>query len=127
MPEFILNRNYALRSIKGHIINFIKGEPVYVPPVLVAEAVALGAESVDGPIDPLEPEAPVKSELTLAEREQAMREAIEQMVAANNREDFTAQGTPNLKALSGYVGFTVNKRELEGVWQKYLNEKAGVE
>ena len=45
MPDFVLNRNYALRSLTGHSINFVKGKPCYVPPAVVKEAVAIGAES----------------------------------------------------------------------------------
>lgn len=58
MSEFVLNRNYTHRSTSGHIINCIKNEPVYVPPVCRKEVTMLGAVSMDETIDVLGEEAP---------------------------------------------------------------------
>ena len=124
MPEFILNRNYTLRTTKGHIINFIKGAPTYVPPIVVPDVVALGAEAVDAHEDVLGEEPIVKPELTPDAREAILIAAYPSMVAANKRNDFTGQGIPNIKSLSAIAGFTVDKRELDATWQKYLEAKA---
>lgn len=129
MPNFVLNRNYTLRSTKGHMINFAKGEPTYVPPIMVPEVIALGAESVDGPVDAVDvlgDEIVIAPELPPDEREAILLKAYPAMVTANKRYDFTGQGIPNLKALSAIVGFVVDKRELDATWQKYLDAKAEV-
>ena len=130
MPTFVLNRNYPLQGF-GHSINFIKGQPTWVPQVLVAGAVALGATSVDGEVnvaDVLGPEPEVPVMLSADERELLLMSAFEQLEARTNnpdfREDFNAQGLPNTKALSKIVDFPVSSKERNEFWQKYRDNKA---
>ena len=128
MPMFVLNRNYPLQGF-GHSINFFKGEPTWVPPLLVAGAVALGATSVDGgEVDILGPEPVVDIPLSIDEREALLMAAFEQLEARNgnpdHREDFNAQGLPNTKALSKVVDFNVSSKERNEMWQKYREAKS---
>ena len=127
MPHFVLNRTWPLQG-HGHSINFIKGEPTWVPPALVNDAVAIGAECVDGPVDVLGPEKIEEVELTAEEREVLLNAAFDQLVARVGtgdevREDFNAQGLPNVKALGAITGFTPTTKERNAAWQKYREAK----
>ena len=127
MPNFVLNRTYPLQG-HGHSINFIKGEPCWVPVALVNAAIAIGAECIDEVIDVLGPEKEPEVELTLDERETLLFAAFDQILARNGdpayREDFTAQGVPNAKALAKITGFGPTSKERTDTWQKHKEAKA---
>lgn len=125
MPDFVLNRTHALRSTRGHIINFIKGAPQYVPPELVAEAVAIGAVFVDGTVyDPLGPEAVVEVELSNEQRREAMFKSFVELERRDVRGDYNAQGLPNVKAVEKIVGFTPSNQERNEAFQLFREAKA---
>ena len=120
MPEFVLNRNYTLATIKGHVIRFEKGLPTYVPPIIVAEAVAIGAVAVDGEVpDVLGPEAVVVSAPVGDERKAKLFEAFKALVARNGRNDFTGAGVPSQKAVDKLIGFETDTREILEAWAEY--------
>ena len=116
MPEFVLNRDFVLRSLNGHIITFKKGEPVWVPPVCVKEAVGIGAACVDGDVDVIG-DTPEKSVVTGKDRETALTDAFDILVERNGRGDFTGQGIPAAKAVERLVGFEVSRQEIETAWR----------
>ena len=124
MPEFVLNRDWPLQGF-GHSINFKKDEPTWVPPLLVPGAVAIGAQPVDGGVvNVLPPEEVPVAELTPQEREILLFTAFEELEGRSGksddyREDFNAQGFPNVKALAKITGFTPSSKERNEVWQKY--------
>lgn len=128
MPYFVLNRNYVLQG-HGHAISFIKGESCWVPAVLVTQAAAIGAECLDEEVNVLGPEPVVVPELSSEERAVLISAAIEQIIARAEpgkfREDFNAQGLPNIKALAEIVGFTPETKERNKLWQKYREGVAG--
>lgn len=119
MPHFKLNRNHVLRTLLGHAINFRKGEPTWVPPACVNEAVAIGAEAVDGDVDVLGPEVEEKPPLAPHEREAQIMAAIERLVERNERNDFTGAGLPDLRKMNAMLDFEATKPERDMVWQKY--------
>lgn len=112
--NFILNRDKTVVSLSGRSVEFVKGQPTYVPPQVHAEVMAIGALPEEEMPEDDENKKPV--ELTPDERKLLIKQAMEDMVAGNKREDFTAAGTPNLKALSTRVGFAVDKRESDPIW-----------
>ncbi len=122
MPEFILNRNYSLRSVHGRVIDFKKGEPAWVPPMCVVEAVAIGAEQVGGKAEVLPAEAAVPAELTADERQAAVFAAFKTMIGRNVRSDFTAAGLPHTAAVSKLAGFEIEAKERDALWQKHRTE-----
>ena len=125
MPEFVLNRNYTHRSLLGHIINFKKGEPTFVPPLLVREVTGIGAEQVDGTkVDLLDEEVHEAVPLDLMERKEALIAAFELLEQRNARGDFTGQNRPANKALREICGFEVANAERDEVWQEYIETKA---
>ena len=123
MLEFVLNRNHRLISLTGHTVQFMKGEPVFVPPALKAEAIAIGAQPVDGDTDVLEEEKEV-IELTPEERTEALIKAFKVLQGRNERGDFTGQGVPAIPALRKLVEFAPEKKEVETLWTSFLESQA---
>lgn len=125
-PLLVLHRNYTLATTKGHVIEFKKGVKTYVPPAVYAEAIAIGAAPADGS-DPavLEDDRPKDSApADPGERAPLILAAIKALVERNDREDFTAAGSPAVDAVTKAVGFKVQAKEIAVVWQAYHEEKA---
>lgn len=119
MTDFVLQRDYTHRSLTGHIINFVKGEAVYVPPVCHKEVVAIGAVPDDGSfVDPLEDDKKLKPELTADERRDKLIDAFGILEERQNREDFTGQGLPAVAVVKKMVEFDVTKAEIEALWRE---------
>jgi hypothetical protein len=127
MPEFVLNRNHSMRSLFGHVIDFKKGQPVYVPPICAREAASIGAECVGGKVDVLDPEAAAVIPMSPDERQENILAAFKLMEERGQRSDFAASGTPNKAALAKLLGFDVDKKEYETLWTAYVVEKGAAE
>jgi hypothetical protein len=128
MPHMILNRNLTYISLEGNSVAFAKGEPSYIPKSLVSWALGIGAEFADEDdeqkFSPKHDEnAPLFIEPTGEDREEAIMAAMELMQERNSREDFTAAGLPNTTTLRKIVGFNVDMRERNGLWQRFLDKK----
>ena len=120
MPDYVLNRNYTHRSLLGHSVEFKKGEPVFVPPILEKEVVAIGAQRVDGE-NPAVVEEVKKAEEVLSDeqRKEELYAAFDLIVERNNSGDFTAQGIPTVKAVEKIVSFNVDKKEVVDTYGEY--------
>jgi len=121
----VLNRNFTLATTKGHVIEFKKGVPTNVPKAVYQEALSIGAQPPDGSEPVVEDDrkkdaAPQDP----AERNPLILAAIEAIIERNEREDFTAAGSPTVDAVSKEVGFKVSAREIAGQWQAYHEKKA---
>jgi hypothetical protein len=119
VPLYVLNRTYVLRSLNGHTINFTKGEPVWVPPVVEKEALHIGAVPVDGPKDLLDPEVEPEVVLQAGERKEKILAAFVALEKRNERGDFTGQGLPSAKALEQMTGLKVETKERDAMWLAY--------
>jgi len=125
MPMFVLNRNYAHSSVYGHNIIFTKGEPTFVPPICIPEAVAFGAICVDGPVDVLPPEVQAQIPLVGEEREQMIMAAFDDIEVKNDRAEFTAAGAPKLTVVKSVSGINdLDTKEVTAAWQKRKELKA---
>lgn len=123
MPTFVLNRNYTWCTTRGHIINFIKGEPVHVPPYLAREAAALGAEPTDAEVDPLGEEETPEPVFSIEERAEKIQRAFSTIVEGNTREDFTANGKPTHAAMVRETGLKdIRKEEYDDLWTEFKSE-----
>jgi hypothetical protein len=116
--KFVLNRNYKLRSTSGHMLDIVKGVPFDAAALLANELIAVGAECLDGPVDVLGEEAVEKPQLSPADREAAILAAMSTMQNGNARNDFTAQGLPNVKRIEAIVGFDIDTKERDALWTK---------
>ena len=120
MPNFVLIRNYTLRPLFGHTIEFKTGKSTHVPPTCVAAAVAIGAESVDGPVDILPGDYVAPTVLSPDERRTALEKALDHIAQRAEREDFTASGIPTKDAIVKEVGFDTFSKEYAPIWTAYL-------
>jgi hypothetical protein len=126
--EFTLGRNYTLRSVMGHTIVFKKDEPTWVPREIEAEAMAIGAVPVDGEVHVTEvDENPAKNAGPddVIERKEKIKTAIKQIVSANQRNDFSASGSPKVPALNRVLGFEVDAHERDVIWTEFKAELSG--
>lgn len=125
MPDYVLHRTHTHRSTHGHVINFTKGQPTYVPPACEREVLQLGAEPCEGEkIDLLEDLPEERKQIAPQDREIALMTAFELLEKRNQRGDFTGQGRPHPKALRELCGFDVENRERDAAWEKYIAAKA---
>lgn len=120
MAEYVLNRNFVLRSMTGHSVNFVKNVPTFVPALIEREARGIGAERVDGANpDMLDPETPEVAPLSHDERAEQIRTAFALLVERNDSKDFTGAGVPSVKAVEKLVDFDVDRNEVVTLWQAY--------
>ena len=129
MPEYVLNKNFVLRSKLGLSVEFIKGKPTYVPPSIEREAAAVGAEPVEGDKPDLTgepPPVPVVNE-TDAERKERLKRVIVALIEENNSANFTGQGRPNARALQTAMGYEVTKQERDVAWEEVMGERAAAQ
>lgn len=127
MPQMVLNRNHVLNSTLGHCIAFKKGEPVGVPPALVKQALALGAELMQAEEkEDFLPEETVRTKLIPQgdERETLVFDVFRRLEERNDPLEFTAGGKPKFKVVSTEAGFRVDAQETADLWQKYAEYKA---
>ena len=121
----VLNRNYVLTTTKGHSVAFKKGELTHVPPAVYQEALGIGAMPPDGEAPQVEDDSKKSAAPSdPAERGPLILAAIEKLVAANERDDFTAAGSPAVDAVAKLVGFKVQAKEVATVWQAYHEKVA---
>lgn len=116
--KFVLNRNYALRTTRGYMLDFVKGVPLDVPAIIENEVIAIGGECVDGKVDPLGDEPVEKVIPQGSDREAIIMAAMEDMANSNKRSDFTAQGLPHVKVIEKTVGFEIDTHERDRLWTK---------
>ena len=125
MPHFSLNRNYILRSLSGRSVEFKKGVSTYIPDMMVKEAVAIGATPSDGSDpDVLEDEVVSKVPTDMATRRNDIMKAILDLVKKGDRTDFSAGNQPHPTAVSKLVGYSVQRPEIQTIWDAYCEEKA---
>lgn len=120
MPEYVLNRDFVLRTTMAHTIAFKKGEPTWVPPIIEKEAIAIGAERADnGKTDILVPEVNGKSQMTFEELREALFAAFDLLVEKNDSDDFTAQGVPKVAVVEKMIETDIDRKDLVEAWTEY--------
>lgn len=122
--NFVMHRNRTIASKTGHSVEFVKGQLTHVPPCMHDEVMAAGAVP-EYEIE--EPEANPNAKIVPSdpgERQAAMFAAFDTLVLRKSRDDFTAGGSPHLKALALELGWPVDAKEREVAWVNYNNQKA---
>lgn len=115
--NFTLGRDKTVATLQGHTIVFKKGEPTHVPPECYKEVIAVGAipeEEVPEPArnenEPKDPEA----------RKAKIFQAFKTIKEGNIRDNFGGTGTPKVEAVSTIVGFRIDSRERDALWQEFI-------
>jgi hypothetical protein len=113
-PKLVLNRNHILTTRYGHSIRFIKDKPIHVPRLAYNEAIGIGAVPEDG-ADPnvLDDDNKKTAPVDPIERGELINVAILELMDTNDREDFTASGSPKVDSVSKKVDFKVDQREIQ--------------
>ncbi len=115
--KFVLNRDKVITSKLGHAIGFVKGQPTHVPKGMWNEVLAVGAV----PEDDL-PEAAAntsKEPQDPGERQTMIFAAFEALVLGGKRESFSGTGVPHAKALAAQIGFIIDNKERDALWQEF--------
>jgi hypothetical protein len=124
--ELVLNRDYILSSTMGHSVEFKKGVPTHVPPIMYRAALGIGAAPADGTEPALENDRdPDTAPIDPGERAEVIYAIILKIVEDNINDEFTAANAPKEAAVSKRAGFKVQTKELKPLWQRYHDEKAG--
>lgn len=119
MPNYVLNRNYTLRTTSG-VLSFVKGQPTFVPKHMERDVVAVGGEIVDGEAPALlEPEKVIPQAPVGEDRSKQILTAIELIVERNDSADFTGSGSPTVKAVERILGFDVDRGEVAAAWAEF--------
>lgn len=125
MPSMVLNRNHLLRTTLG-VVSFEKGKPAWVTPNMVAAAVAIGADMVEGdtphPLDLGEEQSGNQNEdvvLDAAELKSRMFAAFEQLVEKNDSADFTGAGVPTVKVVEKMLDVNITAKDVQQYWAEY--------
>lgn len=120
--KFVLMRNKTVATTKGHVIEFVKGEPTYVPPDAYDDVIAVGAIPEDELPEPSQTKTDEPTDP--GERQAAIFAAFEAIVLKNDREDFAASGAPAGKAVNARLGWGLPSQERLRAWNAYLESKA---
>jgi hypothetical protein len=121
--NYIAPRNMTVASISGRSVAFKKGEPTYAPPQMHAELIAVGivpAEEIPEP----EETGGVKEPVVPAERQEAVFAVFEKLILRGKRTDFAGTGAPHAAVLSKELGWDIDGKERDVLWQKFQADKA---
>jgi hypothetical protein len=115
--KFILNRDKTICSTQGHAIAFVQGVPTHVPPAMWADVQAAGG--VPESALPEAELAPSREPADPAARTALIFATFAQLVQAGRREDFTGNGMPHVKVLEAALGFRIDNKERDALWQQF--------
>lgn len=117
LRQMYMGRDYTLRTTKGHTLRFEKMKPRPVPKAVEDEAMRFGAipKDVDEMVDEQSRQQDADNEKGSDEpRELQLRNAIEQMIEDNIRDEWSASGRPKTEALAkrtGLDGISATERD----------------
>lgn len=122
--KYSLNRNHTLNTTTGHTIAFKKNELTHVPPEAVAAVLAIGGVP--------ETDAPETIHMSREPTNPAVRKAMlvaamGQIVESGGREDFSGTGAPHQRAIAAIVGFSIDERERNALWDEFMQGKAAAD
>lgn len=120
--KFVLHKTRVVASTMGLAIEFEKGVPMFVPPYMYNEVLAIGAvPESELAEDDLKTGNPGEIVEPVA-RKEAIMKALEAIALRNVREEFTAGGAPHNAVLAKELGWPVPAKERDTSWAEF---KAG--
>lgn len=121
--EYISQRNVTIASKSGRSVYFPKGEPTYAPDQMHAELIQNGILPVEDIPEP-EDDGGVKEPTVPTERQAAVYAAFEKIILRAKRGDFAGTGAPHAAVLSKELGWTIDGKERDVLWQSFQTDKA---
>jgi len=124
--EMYTPRDYTLRSLFGYTVDFKANEPVIVPHRAVEEAIAIGAvftNPQEQRLNVTEPPKVVEPPMGF-ERKQKLFDTLTAMAERNSPEDFTPGSKPKLESVKAAVGFDVDRKEVNDIWNEVMKARA---
>lgn len=127
--KFVMSRDRVVASTSGHVIGFKKGEPTYVPPEARKDVLMAGGDPDDESYDPDADQAKdkkpvVEPPVDPTEREKVVFAVFEKLVRRGVREDFTANGVPSAKVLKAELGWELQGRDRDVLWEQFQQKGA---
>lgn len=120
--KFIMQRDIVVATKHGHAIEFKKGMPTYVVKSCWDDVQEKGAVPYEGEGEEVAQE-PKKATIPEGEARTALIvEAMRQIILKNDRNSFTASGSPGVSGISAIVGFIVAGSERDKIWFKMQQE-----
>lgn len=124
MPEFISLRSFRLETTLGHIVQFERSVPKFIPEVVVPFAMAAGCVPVDSADIPFyDDKARTTVEFNGDIRRSLIYIAVKHCVTKNDSKDFDGSGVPKASVLTTRLGFEVGRKEAVDVFQQYTTLK----
>jgi hypothetical protein len=121
--KFITNRDKVLSSVLGHTIEFKKDVPTFVPKELWAEVQAIGAIPEEDLPETVKAETAEPDDPT--SRKKLIFDGFKALVEGAQRESFSAVGTPHVKAIAAQIGFVLEAKERDALWQEFKAQDSG--
>ncbi len=121
--EYVSLRDITISSTSGRSVAFKKGVPTYAPDQMHAELVQNGILPTEDIPEP-EDDGGIKEPTVAAERQAAVFAAIEAIVLRGKRGDFAGTGAPHAAVLTKELGWTIDGKERDVLWQKFQADKA---
>ena len=128
MPTMVMPRNFVVRTIYGHVLEFRKNEPIQVPQDLrvIEECMTYGAVHVDEAEEaeymaPKDPDSNIPNDPI--ERVERIRSLMKGMRDNENqhRGHFTAGNRPAVKYVTETLGFEVSADEIKTYWGEVIH------
>lgn len=120
---YVSNRDVTVSTTTGHVIQFKKNVPIYVPEPVRQILPGYGILPIEGEIEVGGEKVEVKPPPpTGLRRDEQIYQAIKQLIGSNNPDDFTAGGIPSKKAIEKITGFEVNVAERNAAWKRSRRE-----
>lgn len=117
MKNFVLNRDLLIHGGAGNSVQFKKGVPTFVPRDMWPVVMQKGAVPEDGkPITPVD-EEPQAKRISAEDRMERIKAAVIELIAENDANKFGANNRPRVAAVKDVVGFSVDRKDIDTVWE----------
>ncbi len=121
--EYISSRDITVASVSGRSVAFKKGVPTYAPDQMHAELIRHGIVPTEEIPEP-EDDGGVKEPTVPADRQAAVFAAFEKVILRGKRGDFAGTGAPHAAVMSKELGWSLDGKERDVLWQAFQSAKA---
>lgn len=125
MPQMKSLRSFRLATLSGHIYQIKAGEPIFIHPQCVGDAMQQGCVPVDEADMPfIEDMERARSDFHGDVRRSLIYMAIDAIMKDNNLKEFGGSGQPKHEAVAERLGIVTNAKEISDMFQLYTTAKS---